>query len=142
MKKSLRLLCILSVLTLCDPADAANIKVVTATPSQCHALQPLLADLSTIQFPSDWTVYVACDASTWQNILVRSNEVGKTGAALTDRARKFTIINGMMYTPIFTFQRYTQKTPQRVLKHELGHITCDSASEDVADRYADKGVCR
>jgi hypothetical protein len=142
VKKSLRLLCILSVLALCNLADATNIKVVTAKPSQCQALQPLLADLNTIQFPSDWTVYVACDVSTWQNILMRSDQLGKTNAALTDRARKFTIINGMMYAPMFAFQRYTQKTPQRVLKHELGHITCDSASEEMADRYADKGICR
>jgi hypothetical protein len=87
-------------------------------------------------------VYVACDALTWQNILVRSDLVSKTSAAFTDRARKFTIINGMMYTATFTFQRYTQKTPQQVLKHELGHIICESPSEDVADRYADKGMCR
>ena len=142
MKKSLRLLCILSALMLCNLAAAANIKVLTAKPSQCQALQPLLADLNTMQFPSDWTVYVACDALTWQNILVRSDLVSKTSAAFTDRARKFTIINGMMYTATFTFQRYTQKTPQRVLMHELGHIICDSPSEDVADRYADKGMCR
>lgn len=142
MKKSLRLLCILSVLMLCNLADAANIRALTAKPSQCQALQPLLADLSTMQFPSDWTVYVACDPSTWRNILVRSDLVGKTSAAFTDRARKFTIINGMMYAPMFTFQPYTQKTPQRVLKHELGHIICDSPCEEMADRYADKGMCQ
>jgi hypothetical protein len=142
VKKSLRLSCILSVLTLCNLADAASIKVLAAKTIQCQALQPLLADLNTLHFPSDWTVYVACDVSTWQTILVRSDNLGKTGAAFTDRTRKFTIINGMMYAPMFPFQPYTQKTPQRVLKHELGHITCDSGSEDVADRYADKGVCR
>jgi hypothetical protein len=141
VKKSLRLFCILPVL-LCNLADAANIKVLTVRLSQCPALQPLLADLNTMQFPTDWTVYVACDALTWQIVLSRSDTLGKTNAAFTDRTRKFTIINGMIYAPMFPFQRYTQKTPRRLLKHELGHIVCDSPNEDVADRYADKDMCR
>ena len=63
-------------------------------------------------------------------------------AALTGRPSKLTIINGTMYSLSFSFENYTQKTPQRVLKHELGHITCDTSSEEKADHFADKGVRR
>ena len=141
MKKSLWLLCILSVLTLGNLAHAAIISVLNAKPTQCPALAPLLEDLKTFDFPADWTVYVACDAGTWQDVQRKAGGLN-TDVALTVRPSKLTIINGMMYTPSFSFENYTQKTPQRVLKHELGHITCDTSSEEKADRFADKGVCR
>jgi hypothetical protein len=101
----------------------------------------LLEDLKTVQFPSDWTVYVACDIGTWQAVL-RKADVRLTDAALTDRAHKLTIINGAMYSPSFSFDAYTQKTPERVLRHELGHIICNTSKEEIADRYADRGSCK
>jgi hypothetical protein len=62
------------------------------------------------------------------------------GAALTERKQKFTIVNGMMYNPLFSFAGYVQKTPERILRHEVGHIICNTSSEDVADRYANTGA--
>ena len=99
-----------------------------------------MADLNAVQFPGDWTVYVTCDAGTWQRIKQRVGGMN-TDAALTDRQHKFTIVNGMMYNPLFSFAGYVQKTPERILRHELGHITCNTSSEDVADRYANTGTC-
>ena len=32
-------------------------------------------------------------------------------------------------------------TSERILRQELGHITCKTSSEDVADRYASTGTC-
>ena len=103
-------------------------------------MAPLLADLNTAQFPADWTVYVTCDPGTWQSIEQRVGGVN-TGAAFTDRKQKFTIVNGMMYKPLFSFASYVQKTPERILRHEVGHIICNTSSEDVADRYANTGAC-
>jgi hypothetical protein len=44
-------LCILSA----TAAQGATVSVLNTTPNQCQALQPLLEDLKTVQFPSDWT---------------------------------------------------------------------------------------
>jgi len=122
-------------------AHAVKVSVLNAKPGQCPAVAPLVADLNTVQFPSDWTVYFACDAGTWQDVL-RKADVTQTGAALTVREQKLTILNSSMYSPSFSFEQYVQKTTQGVLRHELGHITCNTGREDVADRFADIGSCR
>lgn len=130
-----------AVCSLCTLATAANVTVLNAKPSQCAALPSLLEDLKAVNFPADWTVYVTCDAGTFQDVLRRA-DVRLTDAALTSREKRFTIINGAMYSPTFSFANYTQKTPLRVLKHETGHINCNTHNEDVADHYADTGACR
>ena len=119
---------------------AATVSGLNTKPEKCPAMAPLMADLNTARFPDDWTVYVACDPGTWQSIERRVGGLN-TEAALTDRKQKFTIVNGMMYNPLFSFAGYVQKTPERILRHELGHITCNTSSEDVADRYANTGTC-
>jgi len=121
-------------------AHAVKISVLNAKPGQCPAVAPLVADLNTVQFPSDWTVYIACDAGAWQNVL-RKADVTRTDAALTVREQKLTILNSSMYLPSFSFERYVQKSTRGVLRHELGHITCGTGREDVADRFADNGSC-
>ena len=120
---------------------AATVSALNTKPERCPAVAPLMADLNAVQFPADWTVYVVCDAPTWQSIEQRFGIVN-TGVALTDRDHKFTIVNGTMYNPLFSFTGYVQKTPERILRHELGHITCNTASEDVADRYANTSACK
>jgi len=119
---------------------AATVSGLNTKPERCPAMALLIVDLNAAQFPADWTVYVACDPGTWQSIEQRVGGVN-TSAALTDRKHKFTIVNGMMYNPLFSFAGYVQKTPERILRHELGHITCNTSSEDVADRYANTGTC-
>jgi hypothetical protein len=119
---------------------AASVTGLNSKPDRCPALAPMMADLNAVQFPADWTVYVTCDAGTWQRIKQRVGGMN-TDAALTDRQHKFTIVNGMMYNTLFSFAGYVQKTPERILRHELGHITCNTSSEDVADRYANTGTC-
>ena len=119
---------------------AASVTGLSTKPDRCPALALMMADLNAVQFPADWTVYVACDAETWQRIKQRVGGMN-TDAALTDRQHKFTFVNGMMYNALFSFAGYVQKTPERILRHELGHITCNTSSEDVADRYANTGTC-
>ena len=119
---------------------AATVSGLNTKPERCPAMALLIVDLNAAQFPADWTVYVACDPGTWQSIEQRVGGVN-TSAALTDRKHKFTIVNGMMYNPLFSFAGYVQKTPERVLRHEVGHIICNTSSEDVADRYAINGTC-
>lgn len=108
---------------------------------QCPYASAINADITSTHFPSSWTIYVACDAGTWRAVLLKAN-VQMTDAALTSRSGHFTIVNAAMYTASFPFASYEQKTPQAVLRHELGHITCDSPREDVANHFANKGACR
>lgn len=139
MKSPLAILILFSFLAFTQ-GHAATVSGLNTKPERCSAMAPLLADLNTAQFPADWTVYVTCDPGTWQSIEQRVGGVN-TGAAFTDRKQKFTIVNGMMYKPLFSFASYVQKTPERILRHEVGHIICNTSSEDVADRYANTGAC-
>jgi hypothetical protein len=123
-------------------ANAAKIQFVNVkSPTSCPAFKQVISDLDVVKFPSDWTVYVSCDRMTWDTIRQRADNPN-TDVAMTERGRKFTIINALMYQPMYNFGPYTQKTPLRALKHELGHVICDSPSEKIADDFVDKGVCR
>ena len=84
-----------------------------------------MADLNAAPFPVDWTVYVARDVGTWQSIEQRVGGVN-TDAALTGHQRKVTVVNGLLYNPLFSFAGYVQKTPEGILRHEPGHITCNT----------------
>ena len=131
------------ILFLClvlTQAHAVKISVLNAKAAQCPAVAPLVADLNAVQFPSDWTVYVACDSGSWQDVL-RKADITQTDAALTVRKQKLTILNSSMYSPSFSFEQYVQKTTRGVLRHELGHITCNTGKENVADRFANTGSC-
>jgi hypothetical protein len=131
------------ILFLClvgTQALAAKVSVLNAPPERCPAVAPLVADLDTLAFPSDWTVYIACDAGTWEQVL-RKAGLAQSAAALTLRAQKLTILNSSIYSPSFSFEQYVQKTTRGVLRHELGHIMCNTHREDVADRFADTGSC-
>lgn len=142
MTKFQRLILILFAgLMLCNVGDAATVAFLGIQPHDCPAFTQIASDLNKVEFPADWKVYAACSDVTWKQVQSRG-DVNGTDAAYTSRSKKFTVINGMMYTPGFDFSPYSQKTPQGALRHELGHIKCDTSSEKVADRYADKGVCK
>jgi hypothetical protein len=141
VKNFLRLAAIIAVMV--NSVSAANIIALGVNkPTDCPALAPLLEDLKTVQFPSNWTVYVACSNVAWQNVMQREDVDGMTNAGITDRVHKLTIINGAMYSATFSFDRQVQRTPERILKHELGHIICGSRKEDVADGFVNSGVCK
>ena len=140
MKNLFRLAGIIAALVI--HAAAANITTLGVNkPKDCPALAPLLEDLKAVQFPSNWTLYVACSDVAWQKIVQREDVQGLTNAGITDKVHHLTIINGAMYSSAFSFDHQVQRTPQRILKHELGHIACDSRREDVADRFVETGVC-
>ena len=138
MKKSLRLLCILSVLTPCRVAHA-SVKVVSVgvkTPTECPALAPLVADLKDVQFPDGWTVYVTCTANAWDDAGRQLDTKGRTSVAMTSQAKRFTVINGAVYLSSFDWTGTHQRTGKQVLRHERGHILCRCNNEDRADKAA------
>ncbi|HEY1247766.1 MAG TPA: hypothetical protein VGE97_02140 [Nitrososphaera sp.] len=131
------------IAALVNSVSAVNVIALGVNkPADCAALAPLLEDMKTVQFPNNWTIYIACSDVVWQRIIQREDVEGLTSAGITDRVHKLTIINGAVYSPLFSFDRQVQKTPMRILKHELGHITCDSRKEDVANSFVDSGVCK
>jgi len=131
------------IAALANSVSAVNIIALGVNkPADCPALRPLLEDLKAVQFPNNWTVYVTCSDVTWQKVIQREDVEGLTSVGITDRLHKLTIINGTMYSPLFSFDRQAQRTPVRILKHELGHIVCDSRKEDVANHFVESGVCR
>ena len=134
-------LILLPGLMLSNVSRAATVAFLGMQPHDCPAFAQIAADLNAVKFPSDWKIYVVCSYVTWKQVVSRGDATG-TNAAFTSRSKKLTVLNGMVHTPGFSLDGYSQKTPQGVLRHELGHITCDSASEDVADRFADKGICK
>lgn len=138
MKKSLRLLCILSVLTLCRVAPA-SVKVVSVgakAPSECPSLSALIADLKDVPFPDGWTVYITCTARAWDDAGRQLDTKGRTNAAITSQAKHFTIINGAVYRSSFDWTGTRQRTGKEVLRHERGHILCRCNDEDQADKAA------
>jgi hypothetical protein len=121
-------------------ARALKIVTVGAQPNQCAMLPELIADLSVVHFPGDWTVHVVCTSVAWAFVR-QFYDNPSTNAAFTAHSRKLTFVNGMIYTAGFSLDGYSQRTPQRVLKHELGHITCNSHDEGTADRFVDANTC-
>ena len=145
MKKFLRLFCILLSLVSFLPAQTTNapLKIsIVGTADGCGMPEraSLVADLKNTHFPEGWTVYVACNALSWDSVQ-RHFDMHDTGAMFTSRKGRFTVVNIGVYKPDFDFNGYEQRTTAGMLRHELGHVVCDSANESVANRYADTGTC-
>ena len=139
MKSPLAVLILLLSFAL-PQAHSLNIVTVGAQPNQCNMLPQVIADLSVVHFPDDWTVYVVCTSATWASVR-QFYDNPLTNAAFTSQSRKSTFVNGMIYRAGLSSDGYSRLTPQRVLKHELGHIKCNSHDEDTADRFVDANTC-
>ena len=103
----------------------SSVKVISVgvkRPAECRALEPLVADLNSVQFPNGWTIFVACTASAWDDAVRQLDTWGRTNVAMTSQARHFTVINGAVYSPAFDWTRTRQRTGKEILRHELGHI--------------------
>ena len=135
MKKFLWLPCILSLLAA--PAFAATLYPAgVKTAEACaFATEPLKQIVAPLAYPADWKIIVACTDGEWHQI-TRHFDVTVTRSAFTMRDAKVTVINARI------FRERIYSGPEHTVRHELGHIVCNSKSEDVADHFADKGVCQ
>ena len=70
---------------------------------------PVRTVLLTLPIPDDWTFVVACTPIVWDELLRRSDGLGKTETAFTNLTGHYTYFNGSQFAP-------------RVAAHELGHI--------------------
>ena len=134
MKNILWLLCILSLLTA--PGFGATLYPAgVKTVEACEfATKPLTQIVAPLAYPADWKIIVACTDGEWQDI-TRHFDATMTQSAFTMRDFKVTVINARI------FREKIYSGPEHTLRHELGHIVCKSPSEDVADHFADTGVC-
>jgi hypothetical protein len=134
MKKFLWLSCILSLLTapvLGTTLYPAGVKTVAAC---AFATKPLKQIVAPLAYPADWKIIVACTDGEWQDI-TRHFDVTTSESAFTMREAKVTVINARI------FREKIYSGPEHTLRHELGHIVCNSKSEYVADHFADTGIC-
>jgi hypothetical protein len=135
VKKFLWLPCILSLLgasTFAATLYPAGVKTVAECAFATNPLQQIVTPLG---YPPDWRIIVACTDGEWR-AMTRHFDTTATDSAFTIRAARLTVINARI------FRKEIYSGPEHTLRHELGHIVCNSRSEDIADYFADKGVCR
>jgi hypothetical protein len=134
MKKFLWLSCILSSLAVAAFGATlypAGVKTVAACAFATKPLQQIVAPLS---YPADWKIIVACTDGEWQE-MTHHFDATTSRSAFTMRDARVTVINGGI------FREKIYAGPDHTMRHELGHIACNSKSEDVADNFAATGIC-
>lgn len=127
----------LLILAFCAaPAFAAAIfPAGVKTVAECEfATKPLAQIVAPLAYPADWKIVVACTDGEWQSI-TRHFDATASESAFTMRDNKVTVINSRI------FREKVYSGPEHTLRHELGHIVCNTKSEDAADHFADTGVC-
>jgi hypothetical protein len=88
----------------------SRIVLVGGTPENCkQQFGPIRATLSSLPIPDDWTFVVVCTSTVWDNLLRRTDGLGKTHTAFTNLEAHYTYFNGSNFAA-------------RVAAHELGHI--------------------
>ena len=111
------------VLASANLADAkSRILLLGGTPESCRTqLQEVRATLNSLPLPENWTFVVACSPTVWENLLRRTDGLGKTHTAFTNLKAQYTYFNGS------AFER-------RVAAHELGHILSKTDDDAEAER--------
>ena len=134
MKKFLWLACILASLASSGFGATLYPTGVKTVAACAFAIGPLKQIVDPLGFPGDWRIIVACTDGEWQDI-TRHFDATAARSAFTMRDAKVTVINADI------FRERIYSGPEHTLRHELGHIVCNSRSEEVADHFADAGLC-
>jgi hypothetical protein len=88
----------------------SRILLLGGTPENCkHEFVPIRDTLLALRTPDDWTFVVACSPTVWENLLRRTDGLGKTHTGFTNLEAHYSYFNGSNFAP-------------RVAAHELGHI--------------------
>ena len=103
-------------------ADAkSHIVLLGGTPENCKdEFVPIRATLADLPIPDNWTFVVACTSTVWDNLLRRTDGLGKTHTAFTNLKAHYTYFNGSNFAP-------------RVAAHELGHILGNTEDHERAE---------
>ncbi len=103
--------CVLLFFLALQNAEAkSRILLLGGTPQNCKdGFTPIRATLAELPVPDGWTFVVVCTLTAWDNLLRRTDGLGKTHTAFTNLDAHYTYFNGSTFAP-------------RVAAHELGHI--------------------
>jgi len=122
-------------LTVCVRAQRVLVAGVKH-PADCEfATVKLIKDLHAIGFPQDWTIVVACNPISWEE-LQRKGDAFSTHTAYTNLVGRITVVNAEIYRVPLPLRGSTHSTPKLVLQHEHGHVVCHCRDEAQADRAA------
>jgi len=135
MKKSLWLLCILASLAVPARATTLYPAGVRTAEACAFATKPLMQIVAGLAYPVDWRIIIACTDEEWLEITSHFDAT-ISRSAFTMRDAKVTVINARI------FREKIYSGPPHTLRHELGHIVCNSRSEKVAEHFASSEVCR
>lgn len=111
------------LLLLAVQATAAQSRLVLlgGTSENCKdELRPIRETLANLPIPDNWTFVVACSSTVWDNLLRRTDGLGKTHTAFTNLKAHYTYFNGSSFAP-------------RVAAHELGHILGQTTDHEKAE---------
>ncbi len=99
----------------------SRIVLLGGTPENCKSeFVPIRATLGNLPIPDDWTFVVVCTSIVWDNLLRRTDGLGKTHTAFTNLKAHHTYFNGSNFAP-------------RVAAHELGHIVGNTEDHEQAE---------
>ena len=113
----------LSILLLALPVAEAKSQILLlgGTPESCKdEFLPIRETLVSLPIPDDWTFVIACSPTAWDDLLRRTDGLGKTHTAFTNLEAHHTYFNGSNFAP-------------RVAAHELGHILGKTADHEMAE---------
>ncbi|MGH9546060.1 MAG: hypothetical protein ACRD23_12700 [Terriglobales bacterium] len=96
------------------------------------AVNPTAEIVSRLPYPADWKVVVVCNENMWDTLMRQSKVEFISDYAFTFQSNHVTFIRARV------FLEPMRHTPERVLKHELGHIMCKCDDEDRAWAWAEK----
>lgn len=114
---------LLALLFLVLPLAEAKSQILLlgGTPENCKdEFFPIQETLASLPIPDDWTFVVACSPTVWDNLLRRTDGLGKTRTAFTNLDAHYTYFNGSNFAP-------------RVAAHELGHILGQTTDHEKAE---------
>jgi hypothetical protein len=99
----------------------SRILLLDGTAENCKdEFLPIRETLANLPIPDDWTFVVACSPTVWDNLLRRTDGLGKTNTAFTNLKARYTYFNGSTFAP-------------RVAAHELGHILGQTTDHEKAE---------
>jgi hypothetical protein len=113
----------LSILLLALQLAEAKSQVLLlgGTPKSCKdEFLPIRETLVSLPIPDDWTFVIACSPTAWDDLLRRTDGLGKTHTAFTNLEARHTYFNGSNFAP-------------RVAAHELGHILGKTTDHEKAE---------
>ena len=132
----LKALCIvhLCLAPFAAPGYAATVIAAgTKTIEACaFAVNPAAEIVSRMPYPADWKIVVVCNEIMWNMLMKRSKVNYISDYAFTYQPNRVTFIRAKVFAERMKY------TPEKALKHELGHIMCKCDNEDVAWNWAAK----